>query len=65
MEVGLCETCTYARKINNKRGSLFFMCEYSEKDPEFDKYPRLPVLTCKAYQKINANKNTAHRRKQT
>jgi hypothetical protein len=55
METGLCETCAYAALARNKRGSVFLRCEYSQIDPAFDKYPRLPVLACKAYEKTNSN----------
>ncbi|HEX9654182.1 MAG TPA: hypothetical protein VGA99_10765 [bacterium] len=56
LDVGLCKDCTYSRMTGNKRGSIFVFCEYSKVDSEFAKYPRLPVLTCKAYQKVNGRK---------
>jgi hypothetical protein len=37
---GLCPACT------SGRGSTFLLCRQSETDPEFAKYPRLPVLDC-------------------
>jgi hypothetical protein len=48
-EVGLCSNCRYARTITSDRGSIFIMCQFSVVDPEFPKYPRLPVLSCTAY----------------
>ncbi len=47
--VGLCATCLHSRKIQSDRGSLFFLCQLSETDPTFPKYPRLPVLSCPGY----------------
>lgn len=48
---GLCASCTYARTIQNDRGSVFWLCEASKFNPRLAKYPRLPVLTCEEYQK--------------
>ena len=46
---GLCLTCTHSRKIQSDRGSIFFLCQLSETDPAFPRYPRLPVLSCPGY----------------
>jgi hypothetical protein len=49
---GLCASCLNARRIESGRGSLFWLCRMSERDPRFPKYPVLPVLSCFGYQKI-------------
>jgi len=46
---GLCADCTHAQKIRNDRGSQFILCRLSATDPNFPKYPRLPVLTCPGF----------------
>jgi len=51
---GLCERCRYCRHVESSRGSVFAFCELSLSDPSFAKYPRLPVLTCRGYQKKDA-----------
>jgi len=38
------------RKLQSDRGSIFFMCQRSAADPDFPKYPRLPVLRCAGYE---------------
>jgi len=48
---GLCEACAHMKKINSARGSQFYLCRKSEEDPEFAKYPRLPVWRCSGFQK--------------
>jgi hypothetical protein len=48
-EPGLCRTCEHSCQIHSDRGSTFFRCELSFKDPQFPKYPRLPVLVCSGY----------------
>lgn len=51
--VGLCETCRFMRRVQSDRGSIFYLCELSATDPNFPKYPRLPVLQCSGYESIN------------
>jgi hypothetical protein len=48
---GLCADCVHARQIESDRGSTFLLCQLSFTDPQFEKYPRLPVLTCSGYEK--------------
>lgn len=47
--LGLCATCQHARRIESTKGSEFLLCQLSQSDPAFPKYPRLPVLTCRGY----------------
>src|SRR5579863_2676435 len=49
---GLCSTCRFMRKITSDRGSVFIQCGKSVEDPSFPKYPRLPVVTCRGYERI-------------
>ncbi len=51
--VGLCEHCRWMRKIKSDRGSVFYLCERSATDPNFPKYPRLPVLRCAGYEALD------------
>jgi len=46
---GLCESCANVRVVDTRRGSRFFLCQLSETDPRFPKYPRIPVLGCIGY----------------
>jgi hypothetical protein len=43
---GLCATCVHAQIITSDRGSTFLRCGLSDSNPNFPKYPRLPVLAC-------------------
>jgi hypothetical protein len=47
---GLCGECRNVRVVESRRGSRFFLCQLSDVDPRFPKYPRLPVLRCRGYQ---------------
>ena len=48
--VGLCKTCRHVRVVTNPRRSIFYLCQLSEVDSRFDKYPRLPVIHCVGYE---------------
>jgi hypothetical protein len=46
---GLCDVCVHQRVIRSGRGSLFSMCEIGLEDPDWPKYPPMPVLRCPRY----------------
>jgi hypothetical protein len=45
-DAGLCDSCQHQRIVRNTRGSSFSLCERSKTDPDFPRYPRLPVEQC-------------------
>jgi hypothetical protein len=47
---GLCATCIHARIIENRRGSVFWLCSLSRVDPRFPRYPPLPVRSCTGHE---------------
>jgi hypothetical protein len=47
--IGLCADCLHSRRIESARGSEFYFCGLSATDPNFPKYPHLPVLECSGY----------------
>ncbi len=49
--VGLCFDCAHARRIVSTRGSTFYRCARAEREPEYPKYPPLPMGVCKGYEK--------------
>jgi hypothetical protein len=42
--------------VGNTRGSRFSLCERSKTDPSFAKYPRLPVLECRGFERRESDK---------
>ncbi len=48
--IGLCADCEHMTKIVAARGRTFYMCRRGLTEPEFPKYPRLPVLVCGGHQ---------------
>ena len=49
--VGLCGGCRHMRLIKSDRGSTFYLCQRSLTDSSFPKYPRLPVLQCRGFER--------------
>jgi hypothetical protein len=47
---GLCDACRHQRLVPNTRGSVFSLCELSRTDPDFRRYPPLPVLRCGGFE---------------
>lgn len=47
---GLCAVCRWVRPISNRRGSDFFLCLRSKEEPNYPRYPRLPVLECRGFE---------------
>lgn len=47
---GLCDNCRHQRLVPNTRGSVFSLCERSKTDPNYPRYPRVPVLSCPGYE---------------
>jgi hypothetical protein len=48
--VGLCAGCRHVRRIATRRGSEFILCERAESQPEYPRYPRLPVTSCAGFE---------------
>lgn len=52
--LGLCADCLNARLIESAKGSQFLLCQLSQSNPSFPKYPRLPILACAGYSRKSA-----------
>ena len=50
-EFGLCNACRNQKVIVSGRGSKFSMCGLGLTDPDWPKYPRMPVLQCTRFEK--------------
>lgn len=48
-----CLSCSFVREIVSGTGSKFWLCELSQTDRRFAKYPPQPVATCEGYQSID------------
>ena len=48
-QTGLCARCEHCRIVQGGR-STFYMCQRSFTQPEYPKYPRIPVLRCPGFE---------------
>jgi len=46
---GLCAECQHCRIVKTER-STFFLCRRSFTQPEYPKYPPVPVIQCRGYE---------------
>jgi hypothetical protein len=56
---GLCDRCAHQTLIANTRGSTFSRCDLGLKDPDWPKYPRMPVLQCPRYEPVSSTARRA------
>lgn len=59
---GLCDDCRHQRLVPNTRGSIFSLCERSRQDPDYLRYPPLPVLSCRGFEPEPSSKAPGRRR---
>ena len=57
----LCQTCQHCRQIVSGKGSRFFLCQLSQEDGRYAKYPQQPIVRCAGYASGNENKATGPR----
>ena len=50
MTRSLCETCARMRQVVTPKGSRFLLCQLSQSDTAYAKYPPQPVIRCNGYQ---------------
>ncbi len=50
MNESLCESCSHIREIISKTASRFVLCQLSQTDNRFPKYPPQPVVRCKGHE---------------
>ncbi|MFI5226410.1 MAG: hypothetical protein ACHQ3P_07010 [Candidatus Limnocylindrales bacterium] len=50
-EPGLCRDCTYGKRIETRRGSVFLLCLRSVDDHRYRRYPQLPVIACPGHER--------------
>lgn len=52
IDPGLCRSCRNVKMIRSDRGSVFYRCMLSDRNPQFPKYLRLPVFNCSGWTRI-------------
>jgi hypothetical protein len=49
MDQSVCRVCAHLKEITSGRGSRFLMCQLSQADRRFKKYPPQPVVRCEGF----------------
>ncbi|HEY5314937.1 MAG TPA: hypothetical protein VIK18_20560 [Pirellulales bacterium] len=49
MSTSLCVTCRHVQEVVSGKGSRFLLCQLSQTDRRFPKYPPQPVVRCDEY----------------
>jgi len=47
----VCESCALMREVVTPKGSRFLLCQLSQTNSDYPKYPPQPVIRCDGYQK--------------
>ena len=50
----LCETCASMREVTTAKGSRFLLCQLSQSNPAYPKYPPQPVVRCQGFKQKKA-----------
>jgi hypothetical protein len=48
--VGLCASCRFAARQRSARGGSFWRCRRADSDPDYRRYPPLPVRSCPGFE---------------
>ncbi|HWC90422.1 MAG TPA: hypothetical protein VG433_12225 [Pirellulales bacterium] len=49
MSPSLCTACSHMKEVVSGKGSRFLLCQLSQTDRRFPKYPPQPVIRCDGY----------------
>ena len=52
MPPSLCVTCRHMKEVVSGRGSRFLLCQLSQTDRNYPKYPPQPVIRCTGYENL-------------
>ncbi len=47
---GLCDSCRHQHLVPTSRGPVYSLCERSRTEPQYRRYPPLPVLRCPGFE---------------
>jgi hypothetical protein len=51
----LCESCTHVRDVVSGTGSRFLMCQKSQTDRRYSKYPPQPIVRCEGFEEAESD----------
>ena len=47
---GLCALCKHVKLVAAAHDNVYILCGLHKTNPQFEKYPRLPVFKCSGYE---------------
>ena len=50
--IGLCAACRHVQVVKSAKGSFFVLCGLAKSNPQFNKYPLLPVFHCTGFEQL-------------
>ena len=50
MSESLCKTCRHVKEVVSGTGSRFWLCQLSQTDGRYPKYPPQPIVRCQGYE---------------
>lgn len=53
MIVSVCRTCEHCKEVVSGKGSRFMLCQLSQSDRQYPKYPPQPVIRCAGHVQVN------------
>ena len=59
MVQSICETCAHVKEVTSGTGSRFLLCQLSQVDRRFQKYPPQPVIRCEGFKEGTIGKEDA------
>ena len=57
----LCETCQRMREVITPKGSRFLLCQLSQTNAAYPKYPPQPIIRCGGYQENEKSEEVVER----
>jgi hypothetical protein len=57
----LCEFCRHMHEVVSGKGSHFLLCQKSDADNRYRKYPPLPVIQCRGFERNEDHNHEAPR----
>jgi hypothetical protein len=56
---GLCGGCRHSRAVQARGSSVFRLCLRSTGDPNYPRYPPLPMLSCRGFERLDGSGDPA------
>ena len=59
MVQSLCEVCSHMKEVTSGTGSRFLLCQLSQTDRRFQKYPPQPVVRCEGFEEAESDEEAS------